>query len=205
MNKKIKCVLLLFVILISLCSLQYLLFCKNDKKNFPEVKLKEIKNSKSFAIMILNKNGDGYEEYVGNEWPNDKYKFKEAKCINNNGSLVKNAITFDDETRKATLTTNHTVYCTLYFDKSILGILRDNDPNKVLSNEEVGGMYRYQGVGKEEAIDDTHKLVDNNYICFGTHIMAINCLFGAKFLIIFHVKMINVNGLIQFYLKELMD
>ncbi len=158
----IALILMLSVLFINM---KYLLPKKYEE--IPEVKLKEMVNKdKAMAIMISN-DGNNYQEYKSDTWPGNGYKFKEAKCIDNNGSEIKEAVTY--ENGKITLTTNKTIYCTLYFDyKGTINILRENDPNKVLSSTEVGGMYRYQGVGTEEGIDDTHKFVDNNYICFGT-------------------------------------
>ena len=128
-----------------------------ENKPLPEVKLKEIINKdKSFAIMIQeNSETDKYQEYDSNTWPGDDYKFKEAKCIDNNGDEIKEAVTYEDG--KITLTTNKTVYCTVYFDKSIIGKLRETDTQKYLSEDKQGEMYRYQGT------DDVH-----NWICFGT-------------------------------------
>ncbi len=130
---------------------------KPKSNELPEVRLKEIINKdKSFAIMIQEKSEtDKYQEYDSNTWPGDDYKFKEAKCIDNNGDEVKEAITYEND--KITLTTNKTVYCTVYFDKSIIGKLRESDTNKNLSTDIQGDMYRYQGT------DDVH-----NWICFGT-------------------------------------
>ena len=133
------------------------LFIKQNG-DLPEVKLKDIKSNKSFAIMVQN--SDGYEEYSSddNRWPGADYVFKEAKCTDNNGNAVENAVTFADG--KATLTTNQTIYCTLYFDekpKSTINILREKDPSGNLSTDLQGGMYRYQGT---EDIP--------NWICFGT-------------------------------------
>ena len=138
-------------------SVNYLM---KDKKNnnLPEVRLRKTNENKTFAIMVQN--GDGYEEYVSkdNTWPGLGYVFKEAKCINNNGDLVVDALTFAN--KKATLTTNQTVYCTLYFDEKPdpAKDLRVNDPNGNLSEDLQGGMYRYQGT------DDVP-----NWICFGTN------------------------------------
>ena len=114
-------------------------------------------------------NGDSYEEYTSedNKWPGADYVFKEAKCTDNNGALVNDVITFTDG--KATLKTNQTIYCTLYFDekpKSTLEILREKD-KEVSGVEHLGPepgpepdqveMYRYQGT------DDVP-----NWILFGT-------------------------------------
>ena len=169
MNKKIKYILLLIISLASFLSLRFLFLKKDIVNTLPEVKLKPIiEKEKAMAIMISN-DGSNYQEYTEDTWPGENYRLKEAKCIDNNGSLVdENIITFENDT--VTLETNQTVYCTLYFDKkTIIEKLRENDPNKVLSSAEVGGMYRYQGVGVSSTVDATHKLVDNNYICFGTN------------------------------------
>ncbi len=164
-SKKELIVIVVFLIsLVIIYKLPKLLINKNDK-TLPEVKLRNIKSSKSFAIMIQN--GDGYEEYTSedNTWPGADYVFKEAKCTDNNGELVDNAITFANG--KATLTTNQTIYCTLYFDekpKPTIDILRAKDKEVSGGVEHLspepnlqGGMYRYQGT-------------DNvpNWILFGT-------------------------------------
>ena len=130
-------------------------------KTLPEVRLVNQKeeSTKGFAIMVPNESGDGYVEYEGDTWPSeeDNYVFKEAKCIDNDGEIVENAVTFKDG--KVELQTASTVYCTLYFDKypEILKKLREKDTQGYLSTDLQGGMYRYQGT-------------DNvpNYICFGT-------------------------------------
>ena len=165
--------LFLIIFLASFLSLRFLFLKKDVDNTLPEVKLNSIiDKEKAMAIMVSN-DGSYYQEYTEDIWPGDNYKFKEAKCIDNNGSLVdENIISFEND--KVVLETNQTVYCTLYFDKKIIiDILRENDPNKVLSSEEVGGMYRYQGLDKQyknDSVNNPNKLniVDNNYICFGT-------------------------------------
>ena len=129
----------------------------------PVVKLKDKEtNKKKFAVMVQN--GDSYEEYTSEDgtWPSEEegYEFKEAKCIDNNGALVNNAVTFANG--KVTLKTNKTIYCTLYFDekaKTTIQLLRENDPQNKLSSDKVGEMYRFQGKNTDTI---------NNYICFGT-------------------------------------
>ncbi len=145
------------LILTMLIGVDYLM--KSKKEGILEVKLREITDSKDFAIMIQK--GDTYEEYntEDNTWPGADYVYKEAKCTDNNGVLVNDVVTFTDG--KATLTTNQTVYCTLYFDikpKPTIEILRENDSGKYLSTVLQGEMYRYQGLYTDEI---------NNYICLG--------------------------------------
>ena len=164
MKKIYKIIIVIFIltILVGLYNLPKLMFKKTIE--LPEVKLRETVNKeKTFAIMIQN--GEDYEEYSSNTWPDENYQFKDAKCVNDNGALVENAITFTDG--KATIETNQTIYCTLYFDKSTLGKLRDSETlaNKhnlsPLPNQ--GGMYRYQAVFAE---GDSAEMT--NWICFGT-------------------------------------
>ena len=152
------------LVLTMLVGIKYLM--KSKYEELPEVKLKEeINTKKSFAIMIQK--GDGYEEYKSedNTWPGADYVFKEAKCTDNNGALVDNAITFADG--KATLTTNQTIYCTLYFDikqiPEIVKQLRTKDSQGYLSEDLQGGMYRYQAAFEE---GDSSEMT--NWICFGT-------------------------------------
>ena len=154
--EKILVVIISLISMVIIYKIPRLLINKNNK--VPEVSLREIKDSKSFAIMIQNESG--YEEYNKDTWPTEGYKFKEAKCVDNNGSLVDKAITYSNG--KVTLTTNQTIYCTLYFDKK-LGIsaldIVASKPKSLSPNPDQGDMYRYQG---------TSELVNDNYICFGT-------------------------------------
>ena len=115
-------VVIIAVLLISLMVVYKIpkLLINKSNKPLPEVKLRNIKDNKSFAIMIQNENG--YEEYTSedNTWPGSDYVYKEAKCTDNNGALVEGAVTYKDG--KVTLTTNQTIYCTLYFDMKVVEI-----------------------------------------------------------------------------------
>ena len=138
-------------------------------KTLPEVRLVNQKeeSTKGFAIMIPNENGDGYVEYSKDTWPSaeEGYEFKEAKCMDNNGRLIDDVITFKDG--KASLKINKEVYCTMYFDNKpkMIKILREKDTQKYLSEDTPGGMYRYQAAptSTSDAVNMT------NWICFGTY------------------------------------
>ena len=160
-EKYLKCLIVIVGILLLLFVSNKIMKPKSNE--LPEVKLKEIVNkNKSFAIMIQEKSEtDKYQEYSSNKWPGDDYKFKEAKCIDNNGNEIKDAVTYEEG--KITLTTNKTVYCTVYFDKSIIGKLREKDTQKYLSTDKQGGMYRYQA-----SFPDSDSSEMTNWICFGT-------------------------------------
>ncbi len=155
MKKKYGLLILIIVISITLI----VSFNNKTINKLDEVKLNE-KDSEMFAIM-LEQEDQTYEESSNNEWPDYKYKFNNelSGCIDKNGDKIKEEIlTFDEETRKATVETSKTSYCYLYFDKlTAPGTKLEGYSN--LSYDLKGGMYRYQGD------KDT---VDNNYICFGT-------------------------------------
>ena len=123
-------------------------------KTLPEVRLVNQKeeSTKGYAIMVPNESGDGYVEYTSEDgtWPSEEegYEFKEAKCMDNNGQLVDNAVTFADG--KVTLTTNKTIYCTMYFDEKPKGPLEitnvavDTSGNQVTLTVSVkGGSGKY--------------------------------------------------------------
>ncbi len=97
-------------------------------KEIPEVKLKDVKKEKALAIMVSN-DGNKYEEYNKDTWPGNKYVYKEAKCIDNNGKEVEDAISFERETNTVTLETEKTIYCTLYFDYKGTG--EEKDPYRI--------------------------------------------------------------------------
>ena len=115
-NRKYILIVLGVLILSTLyVGMKYLMRPKYEP--LPVVKLNDKEtNKKKFAIMVQN--GESYEEYTNEDgtWPSeDDYEFKEAKCIDNEGNLVNNAVTF--ESGRITLKTNKTIYCTLYFDE----------------------------------------------------------------------------------------
>ena len=156
-NKKYIIVVLIILLIITIVSIKSLM--KDNNKSLPETN--EINNLKRFAVMVQNETG--YEEYISkdNKWPSEGYKFKEAKCVDNKGSKIdSNIVKYNNG--KVTLTTNKTVYCTLYFDKkttiNALDIVASK-PKSLSPNPDQGDMYRYQG---------TSELVNDNYICFGT-------------------------------------
>ncbi len=132
----------------------------NKEVVLDEVKLKDLIKNDMISIMTDETGKGTYTEYTkSNTFPNKSYTYNSSKsqCINEKGSVVNNVLTFDGT--KAILTSNEGMHCTLYFDKIIgpLGTLRENDDENQITDDLVGGMYRYQGT------DDV-----NNYICFGT-------------------------------------
>ncbi len=131
-----------------------------------EITKEENKITKRQFAMFIQDN-DEYVEYEGdNLFPKGYYVNKSlSKCVDEKGNPIEDAIS--SLGNNVTITSNKTIYCTLYFDKNeILEYLRSKDTNGVLSEDIVGDMYRYQGVAEEYASDDL-KIVNDNYICLG--------------------------------------
>ncbi len=150
-NKKI------IVIFICLSIISMFIFTKKDNKE--NINLKEEKiNNKQIALYIEKDNN--YEEYRETIFPKGYYlNEEESKCIDNSGNKIE--IPIKIENNGITISSNKTVYCTLYLDKSIgLKIIEmQPKPNGLKIEKLRGEMYRFQGQ-QSEGIE--------NYICFGT-------------------------------------
>ncbi len=119
-----------------------------------EVKLKDIEENNMFAIMVKGTDGEYKEQQT---FPGDGYKLNKDKsgCMDNNGEKIENSLEYDSESKKVTVSTGQTSYCYLYFDKELPKTLQtlQSQKDSGLSDDLVGGMYRYQGSSV------------NNYIC----------------------------------------
>ena len=116
-------------------------------ETLPEVKLREINKEKGLAIMVSNKNG--YEEYDNNLWPDDEYYYVKSECVNNSGNIIEDALNYNADTKKATLTTNETIYCTLYFDKyNYMKVPLKNTGKNFGSGEEIIAEYMLPEIKK---------------------------------------------------------
>ena len=171
MKKDKKKIVIIITLLLSIIITYGITKIFTDKKEKPIIN--EVKKDKRMAIMVQS--GDGYKEYVSEDdaWPGSEYVFKKAECVDNAGNRVEDIVTFDNETRKATVKSKKTVYCTLYFDekpKVTINILREKDSQGYLSEDLQGGMYRYQAsfpeCDNESVCEDATKMT--NWICFGT-------------------------------------
>ncbi len=156
MEKKKIIVLVLSVILVMSMYMTYRTY-ENKPKELPEEKEKIETKKKQFAMYI--KDGDNYVEYHGEEGKEnlfpEGYKLNEeqSRCEDINGNKIDD-ISFDTDTNSITVTSNKTSYCYLYFDKQMsVNDLRKYDKTNTLSDNLIGGMYRYQG----NSVD--------NYIC----------------------------------------
>ncbi len=159
LNTKNRIYIILIVVILTIVSSIFLINNKlsDNKTQLDEVKLKDIKDNNMFAIMV-KENG----EYTSSDkFPGDGYKFNSEKsgCMDNNNQLIPDSLSYDEGSQQVIVNTGQTSYCYLYFDKQLsVADLEKYDKTNTLSNELVGGMYRYQG---------TNSVVQNNYICLG--------------------------------------
>ena len=159
-------------------ALIYHLFSSSNKV-LEEVKIVNLKNDKSIAIMVQNANTDEWHEADNRDsWPSPTtHGFVGAECSDSEGAPIdwEKVLTFDLTKQIATIKTNQTAYCTLYFAKGepALDWLKKKGGDTFAGSEHttvVDGMYRFVG---------TNTQVLNNYICFGTTVES-QCLNDAK-------------------------
>ena len=119
MKKEISIIILsILLVLFGFLTIKSL---KNKPVVLDEVKLKDIEIGKkrTFAIMLQDEvGGTTYTESSSSSFPSSGYTFNSTKsgCMDANGEKIDNALSYDDETHKASVTTNKTSYCYLYFD-----------------------------------------------------------------------------------------
>jgi len=136
MNKHSR-IAVVILLLIGLLLIGYIIIKPKEVK-LEEVKLKENKiNNKQFAIMIENNEGE-YEEYkINNEvvstFPTGSeyiYNNELSGCIDDNGELVENVLTYNETTQDITVEIGSTVYCYVYFDLDttapVITLISDN-------------------------------------------------------------------------------
>lgn len=108
-NKRLMIIVLLIIVVIPCISLLF----NNSKK---DIKLNNNKiERKQFAIYKQKADKTGYIEHNSTIFPAG-YMFNSEKtiCVDHKGNKVENIYSFNDG--KFTVTSNKTVYCTLYFD-----------------------------------------------------------------------------------------
>ena len=116
-----KKILVSLLIIIECCSL-FLMYksCQNKTSILNNVVIDKNKEEKKvFAIMLEQTKGrSDYLESENDTWPTNGYKYNQEKsaCIDNNGQVLIDALTYDDTNDLAIIDTNDSGFCYLYFD-----------------------------------------------------------------------------------------
>jgi len=114
-NKKFKVIVITLLILLEVAS-TYLMYRSFNNRNIvlDNVKLKGTNKSNGLAIMLEQEDGT-YKESASNAWPEEMmYNEEKSGCIDSNGKKIENSLTYEGGI--ATVNTNTTSYCYLYFD-----------------------------------------------------------------------------------------
>ena len=138
-NKKIKVIVITLLILLEIVS-TYLMYRSFNNKNvvLDNVKLKSTNKNNGLAIMIEQEDGT-YKESSSNAWPEEMmYNEEKSGCIDSNGKKIENSLTYEGGI--ATVNTNTTSYCYLYFD-----LIKD-DVTIAVSTDGVEGTMPSSGV-----------------------------------------------------------
>ena len=117
---KVKNILIMLLILIVIMCI----FSINNLTINNKIILDEITNEEEYknvmAIMIEEKNPDGtsfYKESTDKKWPKLMlFNSNKSKCLDKNGNKLEGALSYNSESRIATVNTTTTSYCYLYFD-----------------------------------------------------------------------------------------
>ncbi len=86
-----------------------------------DVKINNIKEeSSSFAIMLEKSGEEGVYERSDNGFPESNYTYNKEKsgCMDIYGSKLDDVLIYDEGSKTATVNTNKTNYCYLYFDNA---------------------------------------------------------------------------------------
>jgi len=133
-NKKIKVIVITLLILLEVAS-TYLMYRSFNNKNvvLDNVKLKGKNKNNGLAIMIEQEDGT-YKESSSNAWPEEMmYNEEKSGCIDSSGKKIENSLTYEGGI--ATVNTNTTSYCYLYFD-----LIKDDVTIAVSTDGESGVM-----------------------------------------------------------------
>ena len=117
-NKKNFISLILLMMIITICFIIILIFSKsNNDFVLDEVKLKESNSSDLVAVMLEQDTGEYV--YSENGLPAEGYIYNEimSGCMDSEGKMVNNSLTYFKETNKFQISTKQSVKCYLYFDK----------------------------------------------------------------------------------------
>ncbi len=111
---RIKIFLVVSLMLIEVVSIffAYQSYLSKPKEN------KVIRDNKSYAIMLEDKDHLGtYNEYPENTWPGIGYilNIEMSSCVDSSGTEMEGLLTFNNETRIATVKSRKETYCYLYF------------------------------------------------------------------------------------------
>lgn len=168
-----KCYLFISIFVLFIISLFVLI-----NKNNNEILANNVDNAKfknnvpgMFAIMLETEAGTGqYEKSTLSIWPGEGYVFNENLSACENGG----ELSWNEDLRAVTLSTDVTDKCNLYFDIYRQQTLAEYIINNVYVGDGENDLYYHDGRGtyvnaSEEAKDYSYRYVGanpNNYVCF---------------------------------------
>lgn len=157
---------ILFILIIILATFSIYLLNHPQEKILENVTTTTKRTSSAISMMIEQEDGT-YQKSSSNTWPQeDSYTINTMKSGCERGSRL----SWNEETKEVKIFSTKSDRCYLYFDKSLINVLRKKDNQEYLSKDLQGGMYRYQAsfpeCNNESACENATKMT--NWICFGT-------------------------------------
>lgn len=113
MNKKVRNLLIILLVLIEIGAIFLAYKSFDNKDKIKKVNLTESNNS-LFAIMVEQEDGTFKEE---SSWPGSNYIYEESMsgCVDSSGKKIEDSLIYDPETNTVILETEYTTHCYLYF------------------------------------------------------------------------------------------
>ena len=78
-----------------------------------------VDNNVTYAVLLQDRNDlSKYTKSSDNTWPKSNYTFNKNRsgCVDSNGNLVENILSFDDAKHLMSLSVTKSVKCYMYFD-----------------------------------------------------------------------------------------
>ncbi len=125
MKKRLFIVTISILMLIEFSSIFLMWKSLSGRKTILDnVSLKELSKTNTIAIMLEQSDGS-YIESSDTTWPtNMKYNETLSGCIDANGNKLDNVLTYNSTNKTASVKTNTTSYCYLYFDLDVAPVIK---------------------------------------------------------------------------------
>jgi len=117
-SKKIKILIYIFLA-IEMCIL-FLMYKSHSNEiiKLDDVKLKEVDDSKTTFIILLEQEDGTFQESEDNVWPTSGYVYNEEKseCLDYNNQRIEEILVYDKINNIATLESGEVKNCNIYFN-----------------------------------------------------------------------------------------
>ena len=157
MNKNLKKILIVIFSTILLVEISnvFLMWKNLAKKEINNNLINKDNKEEIFALM-LEQEDSTYQVSDLTVWPtNMKYNRELSKCMDKNGEIIENVLSYDEDTNIAILETNKTAFCYLYFDIKESSVSGEDSKNSSINVSIDEGTYPVTDYCVNTSVTDT--------------------------------------------------